>query len=284
MDKRRCLVTLCVVTVLLAACKSGARRDAYTPSDAQESDSLFEQAEQAESLKSMETNESMPVAADELFDDFFFNYAANRRLQLERTVFPLPVTRDGQIDKSIERKDWKTEPFFMTQDYYTLFFDSPQQMELAKDTTVSRVVVEHINMDEDMVCQYGFRRDMGLWMLSEIKYQPLPRNPYAQFLKFYRQFVTDSVFQRESLAEQIEFVGPDPDDDFRMIEGVITPDFWDGFAPDLPGTELFNIVYGHQNAAAAQIVFVIRGIANGMEVEMTFRMKNGRWKLTKLIT
>ena len=30
----------------------------------------------------------MPKAADELFDDFFFNYAANRKLQLKRTTWP----------------------------------------------------------------------------------------------------------------------------------------------------------------------------------------------------
>jgi len=32
----------------------------------------------------------MPKAADELFDDFFFNFAANRKLQSKRIVFPLP--------------------------------------------------------------------------------------------------------------------------------------------------------------------------------------------------
>ena len=46
----------------------------------------------------------------------------------------------------------------------------------------------------------------------EIRNQTLPRNPNAQFLAFYEQFVTDSVFQRESLDEQIDY--------FKEVNGV----------------------------------------------------------------
>ena len=34
--------------------------------------------------------EPKPLEADELFDDFIFNYASDEALQRERTVFPLP--------------------------------------------------------------------------------------------------------------------------------------------------------------------------------------------------
>ena len=53
----------------------------------------------------------MPKAADELFDDFFFNFAANKKLQIERTQFPLPVERAGKTD-TIGKKQWKTDRFF----------------------------------------------------------------------------------------------------------------------------------------------------------------------------
>ena len=235
--------------------------------------------EQTDSLEA--TDRAMPMAADELFDDFFFNYATSKRLQLERTVFPLPVRKAGG-DSQIERRQWKMERFFMQQDYYTLLFDSPDEQELVKDTTVSRVVVEHVSMSDDMVYQYVFVRLRSIWRLTEIVHQPLSHNPNAQFFKFYQHFVTDSLFQQESLAQQIEFVGPDPDDDFLTIEGVITPDFWSGFAPEFPSGELYNIVYGRQNPASMQKIFVIRGIANGLEVGVTFELQKGRWKLTRL--
>lgn len=39
-----------------------------------------------DTMEQLISDTPMPKAADELFDDFFFNYAANRKLQLERTV------------------------------------------------------------------------------------------------------------------------------------------------------------------------------------------------------
>jgi hypothetical protein len=120
--------------------------------------------------------------------------------------------------------------------------------------------------------------------LTEIHEQALQRNANAQFLSFYRQFVCDSVFQYSSLSEQIAFVGPDDEDDFGQVEGVITPDFWSAFAPELPSDRLWNIVYGLQDPAATEKIFVLRGIANGLETELTFSLRGGRWRLVKLTT
>lgn len=237
----------------------------------------------ADGSEGLTEEETVPVAADELFDDFIYNFAANRKLQLERIQFPLLVN-SGETQEYVERRKWQMEHFFMHQDFYTLIFDTPEQMELMKDTALTAAIVEKIFLDDHFVRQYLFNRQGGHWMLTEIRNQTLPRNPNAQFLNFYERFVNDSVFQRESLSEQIDFVGPDPDDDFAQMEGVITPDFWDAFRPDLPQGMLYNVVYGQQDPAATQKIFVIRGIANGLEVELTFRLRNGRWKLTKMIT
>lgn len=227
--------------------------------------------------------EPMPESADELFDDFIFNFASNHKLQMERTVFPLLVNSGSQGQHRIEAADWKMEHFFMHQGEYTLMFDSEKQMELVKDTSVTKVILEKIFLEDDFVRQYLFSKTAGRWMLEEIRNQTLPRNPNAHFVAFYHRFVTDSAFQRQSLAPEITFVGPDPDDDFSMTEGVITPDFWAAFAPDMPKSVLYNIVYGQQNPASTEKIFVIRGIANGLEIELTFRQEHGRWKLVKMM-
>lgn len=225
----------------------------------------------------------MPEGADELFDDFFFNYASSLRQQKERTEFPLTVA-DGEKVREISKRQWKLEPFFMKQDYYTLFFDSPSQMNLVNDTSVANVTVERFYLEKGRVEQFLFSRRSGHWMLHEVRWQSMPHNPNAQFLSFYKKFVDDSLFQYKSLANQIEFSGPDPEDDFSTIEGVITPDFWEGFRPDMPSDLVYNIVYGMQNPAATQKIMLIRGIANGMEVEMYFHLQRGHWKLTRLST
>lgn len=277
----RCCAVVLLLTVLLSAC-GGDKRRPYTPADEQRARQEMDDSLQTDSLQAV-VEEPMPTAADELFDDFFFNYAASRRLQLERTRFPLPVERDT-VTTYIEKRQWKPERFFIDQDFYTLIFDSERQMDLVKDTTVARVTVERIQLSESTVQQYCFERLHGAWMLQKVCYQPLQRNPNAQFLGFYQRFVSDSLFMHQSLADQINFSGPDPDDDFQMIEGVISPEQWDAFAPTFPDGTLYNIVYDPHHPAAMQKIFVIRGIANGLEVEVTFRLQKGRWRLKKLST
>lgn len=272
-----------VLILMMSGCsdrKAGRKTMAVWADSLETPDTAMVDADGSEGLTEEET---VPVAADELFDDFIYNFAANRKLQLERIQFPLLVN-SGETQEYVERRKWQMEHFFMHQDFYTLIFDTPEQMELMKDTALTAAIVEKIFLDDHFVRQYLFNRQGGHWMLTEIRNQTLPRNPNAQFLNFYERFVNDSVFQRESLSEQIDFVGPDPDDDFAQMEGVITPDFWDAFRPDLPQGMLYNVVYGQQDPAATQKIFVIRGIANGLEVELTFRLRNGRWKLTKMIT
>jgi len=232
----------------------------------------------------------MPTAADELFDDFIFNFASNRRLQLERINFPLAITTDSATLAAdttgqyvpVERTNWQTERFFMNEGEYTLLFDTQKQMELVKDTTIEQVTVEKIMLERQQVQQYLFHKQSGQWHLQEVRQQPLVENPNASFIGFYHQFATDSVFQRESLSEAISFAAPDPDDDFEVTEGVITPDFWDAFAPELPEEIQYNIVYGQQDSASNQKIFVVRGISNGLELELTFQRKSGKWKLTRM--
>ncbi len=88
----------------------------------------------------------------------------------------------------------------------------------------------------------------------------------------------------ESLTETVTFVGPDPDDDFSEMEGVITADTWEAFAPELPADLFYNIIYGKNQEEGDSKVFVLRGIANGFELQLTFKRKGDKWKLTKLIT
>ena len=275
----RSLIAFCIAVVLVSGCSDKKTNMSVQPQAEEPADA----AENTDSIAEEMEDEAVPVAADELFDDFFFNFASNRRLQMERISFPLTVNSGHKVER-MERSQWKMDQFFIRQDFYTLIFDSEQQMEAVKDTAVAEATVEKIFLDSDFVRQYLFSRKTGRWMLYEIRNQTLPRNANATFLSFYKQFVADSLFQRESLAEQIEFSGPDPDDDFRQIEGVITPDFWEAFCPEFPARMLYNIVYGATGTGSHQKILVLRGIANGLEVEITFQLRNGRWKLTKLLT
>ncbi len=228
-------------------------------------------------------NLPMPKAADELFDDFLYNFAANRKLQMERIAFPLKKVNGNKVE-TVDKRQWRMERYFMRQQYYTLLFDSERHMEVVKDTSVNHAVVEMIYFNTGAIIQHVFNRLRGVWMLTEIQTIPISASNNASFLEFYSRFSTDTEFQEESLAESIQFEGPDPDDDFARMDGVITPDTWEAFAPELPKQMIYNIIYGKPRPEGNRKVFVLRGIANGMELEMTFQRRDGVWRLYKLTT
>ena len=257
---------LCLLLTLLTfSCtgkKAGVEMEVPADSVADSSQVVIE-----DTLEQLITETPMPRAADAYFDDFIFNFTANKRLQFERIVFPLRVTEADGKTRMTEKSQWKMEHLFMRQGYYTLLFDDDDQMSHMKDSAVNEAIVEK-----------------GAWMMYEVRTTPVEENANASFLTFYKRFTTDSVFQVQSINETVEFVGPDPDDDFNVMEGVITPDTWEAFAPQLPEKVLYNIVYGKPETKGNKKIFLMRGVSNGLEVELRFKKVGSKWLLMKMTT
>ena len=275
-------VLLAVLTVVCFTSVGCSDKKPAQVHDSTSVDSVIADTQAVDSTEKLIEETPMPKAADELFDDFVFNFAANRKLQMKRVHFPLPVYHNDKLVKSIGKRAWKMEHFFMHQDYYTLIFDNQKQMNLVKDTAIDHVVVEKVFYAKKKVQQFLFNRINGEWMMTSINYKPMYSNMNASFLKFYGRFATDSAFQAEHLHNPVKFVGPDPDDDFSTMSGDIEPETWPAFAPQLPHGMIYNIIYGQKYAESNQKIFVIRGIANGMETILTFKRVHGKWMLTKL--
>lgn len=267
-----------IMTMQTTSCTEGKNgQDSITADSMGRDTSVFD------SLEKIIEETPMPKTADELFDDFVFNFAGNGKLQRTRIVFPLQVIT-GNKTTMIESNQWRTEHFFMTQGFYTLICDNRKQMALGKDTSVNHVVVEKIMLDKKAVKQYIFNRNNGKWMLTSIVNQGLGQNPNASFLNFYNRFANDTTFQIASLNNPVKFTGQDPDDDFATMTGEIAPETWLAFAPtDMPRGIIYNIMYGEKSVASNEKIFCLRGIANGQEMEMTFKKIGGNWKLTKLV-
>ncbi len=118
------LIVSVVLLAVLTSCggnKSGQATE-EVPADSALNDSLRNDSLMAEDYP-------MPKAADELFDDFVYNFVVNHKLQMERIHFPLPCQKDGKTQK-LSQKDWKSEHFFMRQGYYTLLFTVPEGLEV----------------------------------------------------------------------------------------------------------------------------------------------------------
>lgn len=238
---------------------------------------------ETDTMELLITQTPMPRAADAMFDDFLFNFLANKRLQKERIVFPLRIFEGDKVEQ-MEERQWQMEHLFMRQGYYTLLFNDEQQMALMKDTAVSEAIVEKILLKKNQVKDYMFRRIRGAWMLCEVRVNEVDQNVNASFLKFYQKFASDSAFQVKSLNETVQFVGPDPDDDFNMMEGVITADTWEAFAPTLPAKSIYNVIYGKPQEEGNNKIFLLRGVANGLELELRFKRAGDKWLLMKMTT
>ena len=278
---RRCVIAFFAVVLLMFSC-TGKRSGQV---DEVPADSLADSIDTAvvDTMEMLIAETPMPRAADAMFDDFIFNFAANKKLQKERVVFPLRTREDGKTTLT-EKGQWKMEHLFMRQGYYTLLFSDNEQMTHQKDTAVSEAIVEKIQLKKNRVTNYYFVRVKGAWMMREVVVTPLSENPNASFLEFYKRFVTDSAFQVKSINKTVTFISPDPDNDFTMMEGVITPDTWSAFAPALPSKVLYNIVYGKPKPVENNMIFLMRGVSNGLEMELRFKKVNGRWLLMKLAT
>lgn len=276
----RLSIAVVALVLLMLSCK-GKRTASPVEVPADSVASEVADTEDVDTLEQLIADTPMPQAADELFDDFLFNFVANKRLQMERVLFPLTTTRNGDTTQ-MARDDWRMERFFMRQGYYTLLFGSRSEMAQMNDTSLTEATVEKIYFNTGAVIQYKFRRLRGAWMLTQVDTQPIQANANASFLQFYHRFVTDSLFQGESLEAEVQFEGPDPDDDFAKMEGILTPDTWPAFAPELPDKMIYNIVYGPRKPRTDRIIFMLRGIANGLETELTFRRHGDQWRLAMM--
>lgn len=281
---RKTVFIVFFASLLMLFVGTGCTDKKPTSVDSVSMDTLLIDSLGSDSLEALLEEEPMPKAADELFDDFIFNFAGNRHLQSERTDYPVNVDTYGKLSQ-VEKSKWGMEHFFMRQGYYTLIFNNPRQMDAVKDTAIGCVYVEKIALNKNQVKRWIFNRVQGLWKMQGVKIMALSQHEDATFLKFYSAFATDSLMRDNSIAESVSFSGPDPEDDFSRMTGELMSEQVPMFLPWLPKGTIYNIHYGEQPYAASNTrIFMIRGIANGMESELTFQKIKGGWLLTKLNT
>ena len=238
----------------------------------------------AESTISTPGDESIvPVAADESFADFLYNFALDENLQLRRILFPLPCHLDNRKD-SIHEENWKHDPLFSQEEFYTMLFDTMDDTELEKDTSLTHVRIERIELKTRKMKRYHFERLEGLWTLKAIDetYLPEERKGLKDFYTFYERFASDSLFQAEHTADPLPFVAPDPEDEFQILKTTLKKEQWFTFQPKLPMEYLTNINYGQRLKKNSRTrVIELRGFGNGFNNALFFRFRNGAWKLTR---
>lgn len=222
----------------------------------------------------------MPKAADQLFDDFFFNFIANKKLQRGRIAFPLPVIENGKTTY-LQRNQWKTDHFFMRQQYYTLIFDNAAQMADAKSTKLDSVIVEKIHLGQGLVEQYLFDHQDGKWRMNSIHKISFKDHANASFLTFLNTFFASNG--AGAVDEPLRYSGPDPNgEETSNINTTISADEWSTFLPEMPHDLIYNIRYGQKYSKSSQKILSFRGLSNGIETQLVFKQKHGKWRMVKI--
>ena len=225
--------------------------------------------------------EPQPIQADESFDDFIYNFASDDVLQRQRVKFPLPYY-NGDKKLNIDEHRWKHDDLFTKQHYYTLLFDKEEDMDLVGDTTLTSVQVEWIFIRTHKMKKYYFERKEGMWMLEAINLRHIEEGEGENFVDFYTRFVTDSLYQSKHIADPLQFVTIDPDDEFAILETTLDVNQWYAFRPPLPVDKLSNINYGQKNEDNSNTkILKVNGIGNGYSNVFYFRRRGGEWKMYK---
>lgn len=228
----------------------------------------------------------MPKAADQLFDDFFFNFIASKKVQRSRILFPLAVitaTGEKERTKTLAKEQWKMDKFFRPQGYYTLIFDNEKQMELAKSTDIDTVIVEKIHLRRGEVEQFCFDHQEGRWRMNAIKTIRFAQSQNASFLTFLAKFLqTDG---EGMVKNPLPYSGPDPEGDGEETTTVntnIEPSLWSTFIPEVPGDLIYNILYGQEYKAGKRKILTFKGLSNGLETQFVFQKNGKSWMLVKV--
>lgn len=275
---RRKIVGGVAMALLLAAC--GQKKATFTEKGAEGPavDSLIDSTDSLLVFSDLQ-GESMPDRADELFDDFVFEFERMGIRREARVKFPLLQVKESDTTW-IPKERWKYAPLFTGQDYYTVFYNHEEQMELEKRTDLSLVEVEQIDLEQRWIRTSRFEKLDGKWMLTEERGRAFGGNGNLErFLAFYQRFVKDSVFQMKCISSPLRYVTTDPEDDFGMVEGTLDVSQWQAFKPQLPDSVLTNVRYGQTYDDPDNMILVKAGISNGLMDVLYFKKRKGGWKL-----
>lgn len=217
---------------------------------------------------------------DEYFDDFLYTFIHDSVYQRRRVKFPLrQITASGDT-LSLSSREWSMDFSFMEQEFYTVLYNSMSEIEHYKSGEADTVIVERIDLDSLRLTTFHFFKRKGRWRMYQERSVYVQSSPLTDFLVFYRQFSTDSIFQQSCIAQPLHISMMDAEDDMEMIEGTIDASQWFSFCPEVPSGVISNILYGQTYEEPHRIVMQKCGQGNGMLEIFTFEKTDGNWCLT----
>lgn len=221
----------------------------------------------------------------ERFGDFLFTYVHDSLFRIRRTRFPLTATSAAGDTLQLTARQWRASGIdFLGQDFHTLLFNNVEEMERIKglEQEADTVVVERIDLDSLSLTSFRFARRGGRWKMFEQRSAYVQSHGLSEFLVFYRQFSTDSLFQQRCVAQPLHISLVDAEEEgSQQIEGTIDASQWFAFCPEVPRGIISNILVGQTFAAPQRVVMMKCSLGGEFNELFTFAKQDGGWMLVK---
>lgn len=277
----RYFILLAVLLLCISACNNnGAERNETVSNDSVFVDSACSELDTLQLFD----EEVLPESADELFNDFFYNFASDVKFQSQRKAYYMNNhVGDSVLRVRSDQLDGYTHS--LASDCYSIIYEREEDLAFLKDTTLTEVVVERIDLDGEHIEHYNFNRIEGKWMLTGIGKNDIGFNPNSDFLDFYKSFSSDSTYRRNSINEPLKFVLTGNDDDVEDDMQELTSDEWMAVSSDLPlpSNVMINIDYGQTIISKNSKFLLVEGISNGLFLTYRFMKIDGEWNLVEVV-
>ena len=273
------------VIVMLSCGGKTSTSDFPDGEENEEQEASFEEDfdEDVEVEEELGLSEESSPALDGVFNDFLFAYLHSRTLRQERTAKPIRLEHTSRQAEMLEEFDPEFEFGFLSGEYFTTLYGNASQMlaedddEMDEDSTVS---LQRINLNDGTIRNFQFQREQGHWQLDAIRETTFEDDDLGDFLSFYAQFCSDSLFQLHSVANPLRIVIQDTESEDGSINGIIDASQWQSFCSEVPSGIISNIRKG-QRYGQHRIVLRKSGLSNGLQEIFTFTREKGNWHLTK---
>lgn len=217
--------------------------------------------------------------ADELFDDFLYNYIHDTLLQRRRTAFPVSESFPDGITREVTQSDWHNYFDFMDGEYVTTIYNSEAEKTINEDTTLLVASVEKIDLEQGLITSYDFARNHGEWAMEAIRNITVDDSDLADFIHFYSRFSRDAIFMNSSIARFIHVSMSDSDDDTQTMDGFISREQWSTIGSSVPDGIITNIRYGQRYHNAKRILMEKNSLGSGMSETFCFVKGSRGWEL-----
>lgn len=272
-------IKVCILFLLcLCACQDKSLKTEPADSEIKTSQDTLHAVGSIED--SMEVSVSVPMAADEYFSDFIYNFTSDEVYQKSRISFPLLCVNEGDTTY-LQKHQWYFSRLHMKIPVYTRFLDNKSSLYLEKSKEISEVKMDYFYLPERTMRTYFFQKENNRWKMNKIVDQSLDEYPDHDFILFYQEFASDSVFQMNHIKPLLSVLMVDPDDEFETIDGVLDADQWPAFHPELPVDVFTNIRCGADLNYRNRRVVVLQGSMNGYISLLFFVREDGAWRLER---